>query len=134
MTKTFESIIEAHRVAVGAEKVHVTLGPDATPEGVEAGFAKLRQEAAAFEGFPVEERQLAFIARLRGTLRKIDGLAHEKDFEGIVRLTDMIVDVDMVEDLRYLAAEREKRKEPLPAGVAEILAHYEARDKERAVD
>lgn len=132
MTKTFDDVIEAHRLAVGAKKVHVTLGPEATPDGLEASLARSRQEAAVFGSFPIEERQLAFIARLRGTIRKIDRLARHENYKGILRLTDMIVDVDMVEDLRHMAAAREKRNEPLPDGAAEVLAQYDARDAELA--
>lgn len=131
MTKTFEDVIEAHRLAVGAGSVHVTLGPEATPEKLEESFARVRKDAAAYNAFSVEERQEAFIARLRGTLGKIDHLARQKDHDGILRLTDMIVDADFVEDTRFLAKAREKRGLPLPDGVAEVLARYDARDNER---
>ncbi|WP_411839671.1 hypothetical protein [Paracoccus sp. ME4] len=132
MTKTFEDVIEAHRLAVGARKVHVTLGPEATPERLEECLAKARHHAAVFGSFRLEERQAAFIARLRKTLRKIDRLARTQDYGGILVLTDMIVDVDQAQDLRHMAAAREKRHEPLPDGASEMLDEIDAQDKDRA--
>ncbi|CAN0592642.1 unnamed protein product, partial [Laminaria digitata] len=46
MTKelTFDDVIEAHRVEVGAEKVHISLGNKATPEGLAEELRKIREK------------------------------------------------------------------------------------------
>jgi hypothetical protein len=49
--KTFDDVIENHRVAVGADSFRVTLAPGATPDGLEQELAKLRESTGYYYSF-----------------------------------------------------------------------------------
>ena len=124
---TFADVIEDHRVAVGAASVHVSLGPEATPENLALELERLRQEGDLFASFTVEEQLGAQVARLRSLLDSIDQLARQGDTGAIISAVDMVPDVDMVDDIGFMAEARRKRKQELPAGVGDYLERYKAR-------
>jgi hypothetical protein len=112
---TFDDVIEKHRVATGASRLRVTPGPEATPGTLDAELTRIGAIGAAHAAFRPEEIEAAKVARLRGLLREIDGLARAGDVSAILLKTDLIADVDLEADIAWMRAEREKRGEPLPA-------------------
>ena len=123
--RTFDEVIEAHRQAIGASQVRVSLGPEATPDGLAASLEALRLTGAIYASFSELEREQAKVHRLRGVLRKVCGLTTTR-FEGlpldevhsrmsaIFALTDLVPDVDLEGDIDWMRAERDRRGEPLP--------------------
>ena len=117
---TFDDVLEEHRRSIGAEKVHVTLGPDATPERLRGALADLRARSEAYGSFTEAERLAAEVARLRKLVSRLGDLAGDtrrgadERLSEISDLTDMVADVDLDEDMAFMAAERRKRGEPLP--------------------
>lgn len=128
MNAEIRDVIEAHRLAVGAESVHVTLGDGATAEGLARSFDEVRAQTSLLNAFSAEERLEAQVARLRKLLRKIDRMARGGDCGSIIRAVDMIPDVVMVDDLHCMAGERRKRGEPLPEGLEEWLKAHPLKD------
>lgn len=124
--RTFDEVIEAHRQAIGAAQVRVSLGPEATPDGLAAALEGLRRTGAVYASFTELEREQAKVHRLRDVLRRVSGLT-TTPFEGlppeevqrrmsaIFDLTDLVPDVDLEGDIAWMRAERERRGEPLPA-------------------
>jgi len=123
--KTFDDVIEAHRQAIGAYRVGVTLGPDATPDGLAAALDGLRRTGAVYESFTELERERAKVHRLRSVLRQVNGLT-KTPFEGlapeevkrrmseIFGLTDLVPDVDLERDTARMGSERERLGVPQP--------------------
>jgi len=130
---TFDDIIEEHRQAVGAESVRVTLGPEATPEGVRDAFENIRRSRERFESFTELERKQAHVARLKGAMRR--ALKHtqrridvdhtkadlEKRLSNIFGELDMslVIDSSLTEDTKWMVEQREKKGVPLPAVFSE---------------
>ena len=123
--RTFDEVIEAHRRAIGATQVRVSLGPEATPDGLASALEGLRRTGALYASFTELEREQAKVHRLRGVLSQIsrltttpfEGLAPEevqRRMSEIFALTDMVPDVDLEGDIAWMQAERERRGEPLP--------------------
>lgn len=115
MAATMDEVLEKHRNETGALALHVTLGPEATPEGIDAVLTKLRGEMDAYGAFRPEEREEAKVVRLRALLRQIHDLARAGRTDEIAELTDMVADVELDRDTAWMIAQREKRGEPLPA-------------------
>jgi len=123
--RTFDEVIEAHRQEIGASQVRVSLGPEATPEGLATALEGLRRTGAVYASFTEVERERAKVHRLRGVLRKVCGLT-TSPIEGhtpeegrrrmseIFSLTDLVPDVDLEGDIAWMRDERERRGEPLP--------------------
>jgi hypothetical protein len=123
--RTFDEVIEAHRQAIGASQVRVTLGPEATPDGLAAALEGLRRTGAVYVSFTELERERAKVHRLRGVLRNVCGLTTspigghtpeevQRRMSEIFALTDLVPDVDLEGDIAWMRAERERRGEPLP--------------------
>lgn len=123
---TFEDVIEAHRVEIGVKKVHVSLGPDATPETVATELKKVHQDMQRWEALPETLRLKAYIHRLKGVIHQLGDLASPDvrtiDSETpelralrheIFRLTDIIPDVDLKVDTAF--AEELLAKQPASA-------------------
>lgn len=123
--RTFDEVIEAHRQAIGAAQVRVSLGPEATPDGLAAALEGLRRTGAVYASFTELEREQAKVHRLRDVLRQVsrltttpfDGVTPEevqRRMSAIFDLTDLVPDVDLEGDIAWMRAERERRGEPLP--------------------
>ncbi len=124
--RTFDEVIEAHRQAIGAAQVRVSLGPEATPDGLAAALEGLRRTGAVYASFTELEREQAKVYRLRDVLRQVSGLT-TTPFEGlppeevqrrmseIFALTDLVPDVDLEGDIAWMRAERDRRGQPQPA-------------------
>ena len=123
--RTFDEVIEAHRQAIGALQVRVSLGPEATPDGLAAALEGLRRTGAVYASFTELEREQAKVHRLRDVLRQVsrltttpfDGVTPEevqRRMSAIFDLTDLVPDVDLEGDIAWMRAERERRGEPLP--------------------
>lgn len=123
---TFADVIEDHRVAIGAASVHVSLGPEATPENLAVELERLRRECDLFASFTVEEQLGAQVARLRALLDGIDRMARQGDTDAIISAVDMVPDVDMVDDIRFMAEARRKHDLEVPDGVDVYLVRHEA--------
>lgn len=121
MNAEIRDVIEAHRQAVGAESVHVTLGENATPEGLAKAFADIRVQTGLLDAFRPEERAQAEVKRLRKLLRKVDGLARAGNTSAIISAVDLVPDVVMDADLHFMADQRRKRGEELPEGLQDWL-------------
>lgn len=131
MTKelTFDDVIEAHRQDVGAEKVHVTLGSKATPEGLSEELRKIRERTRLHASFTEVEIEKAKVARLRKDFRKISKLCQrridqelsqgeiDRRLSDIFAISDMFIDVSLEEDTVWMADQRLKRGMSLPQGV-----------------
>lgn len=122
--KTFDDVIEAQRTHLKAERFHVTLGPEATPESLERAFAKINAETARWASFTELEREQAKVARLTAALGRIASrcarplLAERKELEDrlndIFGEADMVADVDLVEDVAWMEENRRKQRLELP--------------------
>lgn len=124
--RTFDEIIEAHRQAIGAAQVRVSLGPEATPDGLAAALEGLRRTGVVYASFTELEREQAKVHRLRDVLRQVsrltttpfDGISPEevqRRMSEIFPLTDLVPDVDLEGDIAWMRAERDRRGEPQPA-------------------
>ena len=124
--RTFDEVIEAHRQAIGSAQVRVSLGPEATPDGLAAALEGLRQTGAVYASFTELEREQAKVHRLRGVLRQVsrltttpfDGISPEevqRRMSEIFALTDLVPDVDLEGDIAWMRAERDRRGQPQPA-------------------
>jgi hypothetical protein len=123
--RTFDEVIEAHREEIGATRVRVMLGPEATPDGLASALAELRRTGAVYTSFSELERERAKVHRLHGVLGRVSGLT-TTPFDGlsseevqsrmseIFSLTDLVPDVDLEGDIDWMRAERERRGEALP--------------------
>ncbi|PTX52623.1 hypothetical protein IQ03_03948 [Gemmobacter caeni] len=124
--RTFDEVIEAHRQAIGAAQVRVSLGPEATPDGLAAALEGLRRTGAVYASFTELEREQAKVYRLSDVLRRVSRLT-TTPFEGlppeevqrrmseIFALTDLVPDVDLEGDIAWMRAERDRRGQPQPA-------------------
>ncbi|MCW3782911.1 hypothetical protein [Defluviimonas salinarum] len=117
---TFEDVIEEHRKAVGADKVHVSLGDEATPEGLRDVLAKTRVIGSRYAAYTDAEKAEAEVARLRDELRKIRvmtgnaELSPDERLDKIFFLADMVPDVDLDKDIAWMEAERRRKGIALP--------------------
>jgi hypothetical protein len=126
---SFDDVIETHRQNVGAEKVHVTLGDKATPEGLAEELRKIREKGRLHAAFTEVEIEKSKVARLRKDFGKITKLCqHRIDqdmsqaeinrrLSDIFSISDMFVDVSLEEDTIWMADQRLKNGRPLPEGV-----------------
>lgn len=129
MTLTFDTVIEEHRLKVGADRVHVTLGPDATPEGLAAEMERVRLDGELIGAFSEVEMERARTARLKRDITALARKATEalqgseedrvRALRDVSMADDMFTDTDMVEDLVWMVLDRKARKEPLPEGAQE---------------
>jgi hypothetical protein len=124
--KTIADVIEAHRQELKATHLSVTLGPDATPEGLDAALKDINRRSAAWAAYSELEREQAKVHRLRQVLRQVcgktrqplEGLSLEEysaRLRDIFGLTDLVADVDIENDTAWMREQREKRGEALPA-------------------
>ena len=70
-----------------------------------------------YVAFRPEERLAAEIARLRATLHEISRIATQGGVEvpgQVASLSAWVPDIDLEEDIAFMAAERQKRGEELP--------------------
>ena len=127
--RTVSDVIEDHRVMVGAARLHVSLGPNATPDALENALERIRLDTAIFEGFSPEELEKAKTERFK---RDIMGLAKiaakarsgsaqdmRAALDKIALADDMFVDTDMVSDMVWIVLSRKKRGADLPEGALE---------------
>lgn len=116
MNVRFVNVIEAHRLSVGAESVHVDLAVGATPEGLANELAQVRALSQDHQAFRPEERAEAQIARLRALLREVDRLVRTGETRAIISKLDMIPEVKLPCDTEWMAKRRLKRGGALPPG------------------
>lgn len=121
MDAAIRDVIENHRREVGAKSVHVTLGENATAEGLAESFAEVRIQTGLYDAFREEEKRRAEVRRLRKLLQRIWGLAHRGDNKAIATATSFVPDVVLLEDLHEMAARRNGRGEALPEGLQDWL-------------
>jgi hypothetical protein len=115
--KTFEDVIEAHRVATGSLRVNVTLGPESKPEALEAELAKLRYVVSKYKSFTPLEREQAKNKNLTDIIIKIsrlspgnfsDNPALREYATAIADLTDFYFSVNLKDDIEWMQAQRDK--------------------------
>ena len=126
--KTFDDVIENHRVAVGADSFRVTLAPGATPDGLEKELAQLRKKNSYYNSFSELERERAKVARLRNQLRRVAKHcarpldASKADLETCLNKVffeaDLIWHVDLERDVAWMEEQREKAGIAFPEAVA----------------
>ena len=117
-----DEVIEAHRVKIGADKVHISLAPGATAEHVQKFFDDMTVLKDRYNSFSPLEQEKAKVARLRALLSRIcklgkrrldDNLSQDTiDLKHqIFSLTDMIADVDMDKEIEWMELNRKSSKE-----------------------
>ncbi len=126
--KTFDDVIENHRVAVGADNVRVSLAPGATPDELEKELVRLREKTGYYTSFSELERERAKVARLRAKLRRVARHcarpldASKADLEAclskVFNEADLIFHVDLDGDLVWMEEQREKAGLAFPASIA----------------
>jgi hypothetical protein len=124
---SFEDVFEDHRTKVGAEYVSFTLGPEATPEGLAEVLETIRAVSARYNSFTDLEKKEAEVARLRSvmgeTIRFAQGHHDDSREELLQRLSkvfgklDMVADVNLDKDIKWMIEQREKKGLSLPQGV-----------------
>lgn len=118
-----DAVIEEHRQLVGAEKVHLSLGPDANAENIRSSLEEIRNKTKQYHEFSELEQEKAKVARLRARLSRICKLGqtdyrkfseqHEdvtKLKREIFNLTDLIADIDLEKDTEWMKLNRENWK------------------------
>lgn len=124
--RTFDDVIEAHRQTIGASRVGVSLGPEATPDGLATALEGLRRTGAVYASFSELERERAKVHRLRSVLRQVSGLTTtplkglapgevQRRMSEIFALTDMVPDVDLEDDIAWMRSVRERLGVPQPS-------------------
>lgn len=117
---TFDEVIEDYQIKMGADKVHVDLGPEATPDGLMGELRKLAEKENKYNSFPEVAQLKAVIARYKerlseiGKLGQVDIRKWIEDAENdtvnkkliqlktrINQLTDMFPDVDLERDIEF---------------------------------
>ena len=126
--KTFDDVIENHRVATGADNVRVSLAPGATPDGLENELKRLRAKNRYYDSFSELERERAKVARLHDKLRKVAQHcarpldASKADLESclskVFTEADLIFQVDLEGDVAWMERQREKAGIAFPEAVA----------------
>lgn len=71
---SLEGVIEQHRQNIGAERLHVCLGPKATPETLKVELERVQGKLAAFDAFPETTQLRAELAQAKDRLRQIGKL------------------------------------------------------------
>lgn len=118
-----DAVIEEHRVLVGAEKVHLSLGPGANPGNIKTALEEIRIKTNEYNSFSDLEKEQAKVARLRARISRICKLG-KTDFEKyneqhedvtklkreIFSLTDLVADVDLDKDTEWMKLNRESWK------------------------
>lgn len=110
---TFDEVIEEHRQAMGASSIHVSLGPEATPDGLKDVLAALKVQGEIYGSFSEAERRAAEVHRLRTLITEISRTAANPDVSPEARLrqiadmTDMIPDVDLDLDIAFMTEARQ---------------------------
>lgn len=117
--KTIEQVIENHKNEIGAKVLHVSLGPNATPESVEESLRAVQEQINQYNAIPREIRLECEILELRKRLEQIDDIVREhctmtldefrdpkndkivKMKSAIYALTDIIPDMHTGEAIRY---------------------------------
>jgi hypothetical protein len=111
----FQNVIREQKEKLGAEKLHVTLGKNATPEGLRAEFEKINSKMALFNSFSELEQEKAKNARLRKLINQICKLSkgpldeeeNVRKFKNeIFKLTDLVPDVSLEEDIEWMEQNR----------------------------
>lgn len=105
--RAIDDVIEEHRVRIGADKVHVTLGSNPTPEGVEQELIKLEEKSKIYASFTREEQLNAQIFRLRAVLRNVAKKCHRQLYEEIFSLVDLVPDVALEQDIEWMTNNRD---------------------------
>jgi hypothetical protein len=114
---TFEDVIEEEKLASGASHIHVSLGPNATPEALQKMFRDQRAIAHVYNGFSDLEQLRAYVNRLEKVLDKVMDLVKTDIKEEqqpavtnlkykIFSLIDLIPDVDYEEDIEWMTKNR----------------------------
>lgn len=128
--ETIEDVIEEFRVKHGLSKIHLSLGPESTPENVRATLGHIFTRRSAYEDLPDKVKYEAHIQRLRDIITELSKLGKvefsqflsERDTElGRIRkrineLTDMIPDVDVDYTLKYYIDKYKYKLEEWPSG------------------
>lgn len=123
---TFDDVIDAHKQAIGAFDVRVTLAPGATPEGLAQELQDIRDRQKLHRSFTEIEQERAKVARHRTTLSKVTKLCqrplhdltpkeYEEKLSSIFGLTDLTVDVSIELDLVFMVLCRRKKGVSLPS-------------------
>jgi hypothetical protein len=117
-----DAVIEAHRLKVGAEKITISIGPNATAQSVQEFFDASTKQNSEFAEFTELELAHAQIRRLRDSLSSVFKL-HQVDAGSsnqlserevkvrskVFELCDLIVDRSP-DDLVWLKEQRSKKK------------------------
>jgi len=74
-TEKIYEAVEEYRKEIGAKKLHVSLGPNATPENVVAELRKVHENMMEFDSVPEYFRDQWEIKKLRGMLHEIGQIA-----------------------------------------------------------
>lgn len=119
-----DAVIEEHRKLVGAEKVHLSLGPNANAENIRSSLEEIRNKSKQYNDFSELEQEKAKVARLRARLSRICNLGqtdfreYDKQHEDVTKLkreifnlTDLVPDVDLDKDTEWMQLNRESSRQ-----------------------
>ena len=114
---TFEEVVEEHCRIVGANKVHLSLGPGATPENIREILRKERETMENYYSFSESERQAAVKARLKRYLSNCFKAVRKLDISDpnqlavrneVMKWSDIIPDIATKEDIPWMLEQRKK--------------------------
>lgn len=115
---TFEDVINEQKELRGLKDLHVSLGFEATPEGLRDEFRKLNAKVDEYTSFSEFEREQAKNVRLHALINKLAKLSFKvepteeslsKFRDEVFTLTDLIPDVDLEEDTEWMRNNRKSR-------------------------
>ena len=118
-----DTVIEEHRVLIGAEKAHLSLGPGANPSNVKTALEEIRIKTKEYNYFSELEQEKAKVARLLAIIKSIsklgqtDFLEYDNQHKDVTKLkreifnlTDLIADIDLEKDTEWMKLNRENWK------------------------
>lgn len=111
---TYDEVIEQYRQDMGADKVHISLGDNATPESLQEALNHIKEKNKEYYNIPLEIRLESEIMMLREKLNKLSKLGKSTFSEflsespkiteikrSIQVETDIIPDVHQEEAIQY---------------------------------
>ena len=114
-----DAVIEEHKKLVGAEKVYLSLGPNANAENVKTALEEIRIKTKEYNYFSELEQEKAKVARLLAIIKSIsklgqtDFLEYDNQHKDVTKLkreifnlTDLFADVDLDEDTKWMKLNR----------------------------
>ena len=110
---SIENVIEAHRIKVGADRLHVSIAKGCTPEQLDRELTNLENQFEKYNSFTPLEQERAKVARLRARLKTIAKMCQKdvrepeteemRNFRlAIFAIADVWAEASLPEDTKFM--------------------------------